>query len=108
MNWTILEMDENDIANEPATSLIEIPNFLLDEWANAYQFHPITETLEIGLCTYYVSEKDALVPNLLKTKEDMSGIWTMFFDGSRSRYESRASVMLISPAQVRYYFSFRL
>ena len=36
MNCTILEIDENDTANEPTTSLVEITNFLLDEWANAY------------------------------------------------------------------------
>ena len=36
MNCTILEIDENDIVNEHATSLAETPNFLLDEWANAY------------------------------------------------------------------------
>ena len=31
MNCTILEIDENDTANEPATSLDETPDFLLDE-----------------------------------------------------------------------------
>ena len=36
MNCTILEMDENEIVNEPTTSLAQIPDFLLDEWANAY------------------------------------------------------------------------
>ena len=29
MNYTILEIDENDIVNELATSLVEIPDFLL-------------------------------------------------------------------------------
>ena len=38
MNHTILEIHENDIENEPTTSLVEIPNFLLDEKDNAYQF----------------------------------------------------------------------
>ena len=51
MNCTILETDENDIVNELATSLVEIPNFILDEWANAYQFDPISETLETSLGT---------------------------------------------------------
>ena len=101
-------MDENDIMNEPTTSLEEIPNILLDEWANAYQFDPMSETLETGLNTYCILEKDALVPNLVETKEDVSGIWSMYFDGSRNKNGSRASVMLVSPAQVRYYFSFRL
>ena len=31
----------------------------------------------------------------------------MYFDGSRSKNGSGAGVMLISPAQIRYYFSFR-
>ena len=41
MNCTIVEIDENDMENEPTTSLAEIPTFILDEWANAYQFDPI-------------------------------------------------------------------
>ena len=102
MNCTILEIDENDIVNEPTTSPTQIPDFLLDEWANAYQFDPMLETLETGLSTYLILQKDALVPNLVETKEDVSKIWSMYFDGSR------AGVMLISPTQVRYYFSFRL
>lgn len=108
MNCTILEMDENDIINEPATSLAEILDFILDEWAIAYQFDPISETLETGLGTYCVSEKDALVPNLVKTKEDISGIWGMYSDGSRNKNGLGAGVKLISPAKVRYHFSFRL
>ena len=32
----------------------------------------------------------------------------MYFDGSSNKNGSAASVTLISPAQVRYYFSFRL
>ena len=36
MNYIILEIDENAIENEPITFLAEIPNFLLDEWANAF------------------------------------------------------------------------
>ena len=74
MNCTILEMDENDIVNEPITSPAQIPDLLLDEWANAYQFDPISETLETGLNTYCILEKDALVPNLVDTKEDLSKI----------------------------------
>ena len=38
MNCTILEIDENDIENDPTTSLVKMSNFLLDEWDNAYQF----------------------------------------------------------------------
>lgn len=68
MNCPILEMDENDIVSEPTTSLEEITNFFLDEWANAYQFDPMSETLETGLSTYCILEKDALVPNLVGTK----------------------------------------
>ena len=97
MNCTILEMDENDIVNEPTTSRAKIPDFLLDEWANAYQFDPMLETLETGLNTYCILEKDALVANLVETKEDVSGIWSMYFDGSRNKNGSGAGVMLISP-----------
>ena len=94
--------------NEPTTSLAQIPDFLLDEWANVYQFDPMSETLETGLSTYCILEKDALVPNLVETKEDVSKKWSMYFDGSRNKNGSGAGVMLISPTQVRYYFSFRL
>ena len=108
MNCTILEINENDIVNEPTTSLAEIPDFLLDEWANAYQFDPMSETLETGLSTYCILEKDALVPNFVETNEDASKIWSMYFDGSRNKNGSGTGVMLISPALERYYFSFRL
>ena len=67
----------------------------------------MSETLEIGLSTYFILEKDALVHNLVGTREDMSGIWSMY-DGSRNKNGSGAGVILIFPAQVRYYFSFRL
>lgn len=66
MNYTILKIDENDTANELYTYLEEIPDFLLDEWANAYQFDPISKTLKIGLGTYCILEKDTLIPNLMK------------------------------------------
>ena len=108
MNCTILEVDENDIVNEPTTSPTQIPNFLLDEWANAYQLDPMLETLATGLNTYCILEKDALVPNLVETKEDASKIWNMYFDGSRNKNGLGAGVMFISPAQVRYLISFRL
>ena len=61
MNCTILEMDENYIVNEPTTPLAQIPNFLLDEWVNAYQFYTMSKNLETGLNTYCILEKDALV-----------------------------------------------
>ena len=97
MNCTILEIDENDTTNEPATSLAEIPDFLLGEMANAYQFDPMSKTLETGLGTYCISKKDSLVPILMKTKEDIGGIWNMYFDGSRNKNGLGAGVMLISP-----------
>jgi hypothetical protein len=96
MNCPILETNENDIVNEPSTSLAEIPDFFLDEWASAYQFEPMLETLETGLSTYCIIEKGALVPNLVGANDDMSGIWSMYFDGSRSKNGSGAVVMLIS------------
>lgn len=102
MNCTILEIDENDTKNEPATSLTEIPNFLLDEWANTYQFDPISDTLEIGIGTCCISKKDALVPNLIKIK-DRNGTWSMYFDGSRNKNRLGAGVMLVSPILERYY-----
>ncbi len=64
--------------------------------------------LETSLSTYCILEKDALVPNLVETKEDVSEVWSMYFDGSRNKNGSRAGVILIYLAQVRYYFSFRL
>ena len=78
MNFTNLEIDENEIMNKFSTTLVEIPYFLLDEWDNEYQFVTILEALKKSLGTYYVSEKDALVPNLIRTKENVSGIWSMY------------------------------
>ena len=77
MNCPILEMNEDDIVNEPATSLAEILDFFLDEWASAYQFEPMSKTLETGLSTYCIIEKDALVPNLVGTNGDLNGIWSI-------------------------------
>ena len=66
------------------------------------------EILEIGLSTYCILQKDALVANLVETKEDASKIWSMYFEGSRNKNGIGVGVMLISPTQVKYYFSFRL
>jgi hypothetical protein len=96
LNCPILEMNEDDIAHEPSTSLAEILDFFLDEWAGAYQFEPISETRETGLSTYCILEKDAQVPSLVGTNEDTNGIWSIYFDGSRSKNGSEAGVMLIS------------
>lgn len=63
--------------------------------------------METSLGTYCISKKDALVPNLMKDKEDTSGTWSMYFDGSRNKNGSGASVMLVSLVLERYYFSFR-
>lgn len=68
----------------------------------------MSETLETGLSTYCIIEKDAQVPNLVGTNDDINGIWSMYFDGSRNRNGAGAGVMLVSPTQIRYYFSFRL
>ena len=51
------------------------------------------ETLETGLSTYCILEKDALVPNLVDTKEDASKIWSIYFDGSRNKNGSGAGVI---------------
>ena len=44
----------------------------------------------------------------MKTKEDTSGLWIMYFDKSRNKSRSRAGVMLVYFALERYYFSFRI
>ena len=36
MNCTIHHEDDEDTINEHTTPLIEVPNYLLDEWANAF------------------------------------------------------------------------
>jgi len=60
------------------------------------------ESLETGLNTYCVLEKGTLVPNLVETKEDVSKIWSMYFDRSGNKIGLGAGVMLISPTQLRY------
>ena len=44
----------------------------------------------------------------MKTKEDTSGIWSIYFDGSRKKNGLGAGVMLVFLTLERYYFSFRL
>lgn len=86
----------------------EVHDFLLDEWANAFQFGPIEEADEIGLGTYYIHEEDAPISNLSKESSDMHGLWDMFFDGSRNKNGAATDVLLISPRGEKYYFSFKL
>lgn len=86
----------------------EVPDCLLDEWANAFQFHPIDEIKDTRLGTYCIHEEDSLIPNLSKEGNDMHGLWDMFFDGSRNKNGVGVGVLLISPRGKKYYFSFRL
>ena len=44
----------------------------------------------------------------MKTKENTSGIWSMYFDGSRNTNGLGDGVTLVSLAIERYYFSLRL
>ena len=42
------------------------------------------------------------MPNLMKIKEGMNGLWSMFFDGSRNKNGLGAGVMLVSPNLEKY------
>lgn len=108
MNCTIHEEDEGCITHEHATLLIEVSDYLLDEWANTLQINPIQEAEGIGLGTYCMFEEGAPIPNLMKTQEDTNGLWNMFFDGSRNKNCSGSGIMLVSPSLEKYHFSYRL
>ena len=60
------EEHEGYTSHEHTTPLTKVPNYLLDEWANAFQFDPVLEVEETGLGTYCSFEKDAPFPNLIK------------------------------------------
>lgn len=108
INCTIHEEDEECTTHEHATLLIEGHDYLLDEWANAFQIDPIQEDEEASLGTYCIFEEGSPIPNLMKAQEDTNGLWNMFFDGSRNKNGSGVSVMLVSPSLEKYYFSYRL
>lgn len=108
MYCKIHEVDDNNIVHKPTTSLAEVSDYLLDDWATTYQFDPIQEVEEISLGTYCIFEDNAPILNLMKEKEYTNGLWNMFFDGSRNKNGSGAGVMLISPELEKYYFSYRL
>ena len=56
MNCTIQEEDEECISHEDDTSLAEVPDYLLDEWVDAYKFDPIWEVMKTSLGTYCIFE----------------------------------------------------
>lgn len=88
--------------------MAKVPDFFLDEWANAYQFYLVQEAMETGLGTYCILERDARIPNLIKEEENIDGLWSMFIYGSRNKNGSRASFMFISLELEKYYFSYGL
>lgn len=98
MNCTILYGSEKDITYESVIPIKEIPDYLLDEWATNFKDDPIQE---IGLGTYYILEGDSPTPNLMKKKENMEGLWSLYFDGSRNRNVYSVGIMLISPDLVK-------
>ena len=74
VDYTSHEEDEGYTFHEHATPLAEVPNYILDEWANAFQFDPMLEVEETRLGTYCSFEKDAHIPNLIKKKESLDGL----------------------------------
>ena len=68
------EEDKSYTFHKHTTSLAEVPDYLLDEWANAFQSEPILEVEETRLGTYCSFEKDAHIPNLIKKKESLDGL----------------------------------
>ena len=76
MNRTIADEGEEYTTHQHTTPSVEVPNYLLDEWANAFQFDPMQEAKGIGIGT-----KNSPIPNLVKEQENTSGLWDMFFDG---------------------------
>lgn len=71
MNCGIHETNERDIIHEPATSLIGVPDYILDEWAAAYQFDQVQEAIETNLRTYCILERNTPITNLIKIEEDL-------------------------------------
>lgn len=49
----------------------EVPDCLLDEWENAFQFDLIDEVNNTGLGTYCIHEQDTPIPNISKEDNDI-------------------------------------
>ena len=96
------------MTHEHATPIMKVPDYLLDEWATTFKFYCTQEVEEIGLGAYCILEKGTPIPNIIKIEEEFDGLWNMFFDGSRNKNGSGASVMLVSPSLEKFYFSYRL
>lgn len=110
MNMNYNSQDETEEIDSPehTTTLANVPDYLLNEWATVDQFRPMPEPRETGLGTYCVLEENDPIPNLVKQEEGTNGLWSLFFDGSRTKIGSGAGVVLISPKLERYYFLYRL
>ena len=63
------------------------------------------------LGTYIIYEQNEVIPYLAKpenqSRKSQDQLWSMFFDGSRSRQGAGGGVMLVSPDNERYYAAFR-
>ncbi|KAH9315515.1 hypothetical protein KI387_024142, partial [Taxus chinensis] len=89
-----------------------VPDLVLDEWVERHhKFDPYAEELEAyetGLGTYYILEEDATLPHALMGDKVQTGLWKLYFDGSRSRNGMGAGVVLISPKDEKLFFTHRL
>lgn len=110
MNMNYTTQDESEELDNPkhTTTLANVPNNLLDEWATVDQSRLMHGPRETGLGTYYVLEENAPIPNIVKKEEGTEGLWSLFFDGSRTKIGSGAGVVLISLKLEKYYFSYKL
>ncbi|KAH9296736.1 hypothetical protein KI387_044764, partial [Taxus chinensis] len=65
-----------------------LPDLVLDEWVERHQkFDPYAKEIEafkIGLGTYCILEEEVVLPPRLKKNKENSGLWKLYFDGSRS------------------------
>lgn len=109
MNYTLHEEWNECIVHERFVTLLEeVLDCLLDEWRNSFYFDPYIEVEETRIGTYYIHEENTPIPSVMKTQGDLEGLWCLFFYRSRNNNGVSASVMLISPSNENYVFSFRL
>ncbi|KAH9311942.1 hypothetical protein KI387_026977, partial [Taxus chinensis] len=89
-----------------------VPYLVLDEWVERHhKFYPYAEEMkayETGIGTYCILEEDTTLPRMLMGDKIQTGLWKLYFDGSRSRNGVGVGVFLISSKDNNFFFTHRL
>ena len=114
INANLVSFEKEDHAGdfEDKARLDDIPDILLDEWAENHtsEDHHL-DFYHTGLGNYVIQEQDAVIPNLVKSEnlveKEPNQLWELYFDGSKSRNGAGGGAMLVSPHDEKYFSAFR-